>query len=865
MDTKWKKFKYSKWSRVAVAAAAAFFSIVFIINMFSVITTAVFFSPNSFKSGNASIFDFKQFYNETEAVIGSIDYVLKADEKQQEYEKVYGEMVSAITEFYNVGCGAAENFESVKSQFAQSNDLYAEYYYDECPEADYSVGNYYSYFQEIGRENDFWGYVFSEYISQKGYFDGVFVLYSYDGYFDYSLGYDGENYYGEIYIYGNDEEPAFEDAVYFTPDFDISAFITSNNSTITFFFSDIYSETLLQNDKEELAALQNLTYYAESADGTISTNAESKQAVQRIISSDGVIGYYVFGESKDEINSMSLETTSAFYSDSAWQEYSYGGELTQYFAAQVTNLLGNSGMTLYLVFDDMLFSGSDSFSEVYSSYIAASSSLNLSPVFGCLTLTIVSFAALVALFVCSLRLAGHRGHELVSTGIDRLPWDIHFLICGVCIAGLVYALVILCVLQNERFYYTSSDYTLNAFLDSGWFYVSAAAAAVAVNLLFTELFTSLARNIKTKRKVIMNFVLPFAIGMLIKLFKVIARQTKKAIRTISNFSFKYRYTAFAFLLFFSIIFMAIGAALTDPLPVMGAIFIFLSLLLFAFTLYITYCFLHQLDSVVKLFETARPVENKDCLPKSLKTLVQAYDESKMRLTDAVSKAVKSEQMKSELITNVSHDLKTPLTSIINYSALLQQLDIKDETEKQYISVISEKSNRLKHLIEDLIEVSKVSTGNVTLNKEIINLNELTAQAIAEEAADFDKYELTFVFDDSQKNNIVWADGAKVWRIYQNLLSNAKKYSAPGSRVYARVYSDDSFGCFEIKNISKTQLNISAEKLLERFVRADKARSEEGNGLGLSIAQELCRLNGGELLLSIDGDLFKATVKLPKHN
>ena len=252
------------------------------------------------------------------------------------------------------------------------------------------------------------------------------------------------------------------------------------------------------------------------------------------------------------------------------------------------------------------------------------------------------------------------------------------------------------------------------------------------------------------------------------------------------------------------------------------------------------------------------------LPQCLKTLADSLDEKNAALQEAVIKAVKDERTKTELITNVSHDLKTPLTSVINYIDLLKKCEIRDETAVKYMGVIDEKANRLKRLIEDLIEASKVSTGNVVLHKTKINLNELATQAIVEYADDFEKNGLDLIFDETAQKHIVFADGTKIFRVFENLLSNAKKYSAPGSRVYARLYSDQENGYFEIKNISKDPLNISAEELMERFVRGDKSRSEEGNGLGLSIAKELCSLNGGGLTISIDGDLFKATVRLPKN-
>ncbi|MDE5996436.1 MAG: HAMP domain-containing histidine kinase, partial [Eubacterium sp.] len=253
----------------------------------------------------------------------------------------------------------------------------------------------------------------------------------------------------------------------------------------------------------------------------------------------------------------------------------------------------------------------------------------------------------------------------------------------------------------------------------------------------------------------------------------------------------------------------------------------------------------------------------DKLPQSLKILADGLESTNAQLQQAVIKAVKDERTKTELITNVSHDLKTPLTSVINYIDLLQKCDIEGEDAKKYMAVIAEKSNKLKRLIEDLIEASKVSSGNVTINKTLINLNELATQAVVEETADIEKNNLQIIFEEAVDKHIVMADGTKIYRVFENLLSNARKYSAPGSRVYARVYSDMHYGYFEIKNISKEPLNISADELTERFVRGDQSRSQDGNGLGLSIAKELCRLNNGELIINIDGDLFKATVKLPK--
>ena len=250
------------------------------------------------------------------------------------------------------------------------------------------------------------------------------------------------------------------------------------------------------------------------------------------------------------------------------------------------------------------------------------------------------------------------------------------------------------------------------------------------------------------------------------------------------------------------------------------------------------------------------------LPPSLASLAESISYTNAELERAVDRAVKDERTKTELITNVSHDLKTPLTSIITYIDLLKKLELENSDARAYLAVLEEKAAKLKQLTDDLIEASKVSTGNVELNLVSLNLAELAVQAVVETAPDFEKNGLDVRFDEPEKAPLVLADSRNTYRILENLLSNAWKYSAPDTRVYIRVYEADGFGVFEIKNISKEPLNMTPEELTERFVRGDRSRSEDGNGLGLSIAKELTALQNGKLVISIDGDLFKAEVLLP---
>ncbi|MBQ9531004.1 MAG: HAMP domain-containing histidine kinase [Eubacterium sp.] len=252
----------------------------------------------------------------------------------------------------------------------------------------------------------------------------------------------------------------------------------------------------------------------------------------------------------------------------------------------------------------------------------------------------------------------------------------------------------------------------------------------------------------------------------------------------------------------------------------------------------------------------------ETLDNSLRILAESMRYTNAELQNAINKAVKDERLRTELITNVSHDLKTPLTSIITYVDLLSKCDIKDEKAQEYIKVLDEKGGKLKRLIDDLIEASKVSSGNVTINPAPMNLSELCLQATVDAQSDFEKAGLNLIVKQGEKPIVVFADGTKTNRIIENLLSNARKYSAKASRVYVNVYEENGKGVFEIKNISAKALDITPEELTERFVRGDESRSQEGNGLGLSIAKELTSLQNGRLELSIDGDLFKAKVLLP---
>ena len=232
---------------------------------------------------------------------------------------------------------------------------------------------------------------------------------------------------------------------------------------------------------------------------------------------------------------------------------------------------------------------------------------------------------------------------------------------------------------------------------------------------------------------------------------------------------------------------------------------------------------------------------------------------------AVQQQLKSERFRTDLITNVSHDIKTPLTSIVNYVDLLKKEDVQPEKAKEYIAVLDRQSARLKKLTEDLVEASKASSGTLPVHLEAVDVNVLLSQVSGEYQSRFELCKLEPIVKLSSEDPQILADGKLLWRVFDNLLSNICKYAMPGTRVYFTSEVQDGRVSISFKNISNYPLDITADELLERFVRGDSSRSTEGSGLGLSIAQSLTGLQKGTFDLVVDGDLFKANLSFPLLN
>ncbi|HQO95770.1 MAG TPA: HAMP domain-containing sensor histidine kinase, partial [Sedimentibacter sp.] len=233
------------------------------------------------------------------------------------------------------------------------------------------------------------------------------------------------------------------------------------------------------------------------------------------------------------------------------------------------------------------------------------------------------------------------------------------------------------------------------------------------------------------------------------------------------------------------------------------------------------------------------------------------------LKTAVENEVRSERLKTELITNVSHDIKTPLTSIISYVDLLKREGLNSENAQKYLEVLERKSNRLKNLTEDLFEAAKATSGSIEPKFERVHINSLIEQLLGEMDEKISESNLIFKVSATNEKIYAMADGRLLSRVMENLLSNIFKYTLKGSRVYIEISEDEDNVTISFKNISSTELNIPVNELMERFKRGDESRSSEGSGLGLAIAKSLMEVQEGSLELSIDGDLFKAEIRLNK--
>lgn len=309
--------------------------------------------------------------------------------------------------------------------------------------------------------------------------------------------------------------------------------------------------------------------------------------------------------------------------------------------------------------------------------------------------------------------------------------------------------------------------------------------------------------------------------------------------------------------FLLILIMAIAIASREPLPLLIGLSISIAVILYGAN-----CFGILQESAKRMGKGDLDTKVSDqFLTGSFKEFAGDLNALADVAVVAAEKQMRSERMKAELVTNVSHDIKTPLTSIINYVDLLQKARNQEEAE-QYLEVLERQSQRMKKLIEDLMEMSKATTGNLSVEIQRVDAVEAVNQALGEFSDKLAATKLTPIFAPPETPVNMLADGRLAWRVLSNLLSNAVKYALPGTRLYIDLITLEGKVLISLKNISKEQLNVSSDELMERFVRGDASRNTEGSGLGLNIAKSLMELQHGQLQLLVDGDLFKATLVFP---
>lgn len=820
MDTKWIKFKYGSFNKCLCALLAAVLAGVFAVNAVTVLRHAAYFGSDGIVNRKSvGYIDTYEFKGSLEQNIATIIDDVSHNTNQAAYDAAKAATVTRAAQFFEAALPVLQDYEDQLAEYRLWENGYTNYDSLEYPSLN---------------------------ISALGYGDVTTVDYDdYSHTFNFALPVQDDVLSDTLSI-------SFTvDNILDLPDGGVTDTFNTQFGNQAYYS---YCHNTAEAGESAQLGLKNVRYYAEFSDGSIAANVQNAEEIDSLVQNEDY-EYFTY-ENGDASASEKLREIRVYNGD-------YYGDTAD-------------NVRLYLAVNPA-FSENDVYGTV-SENLAGIESIDANAALYTALFSLLGFAAFA---VISVRLAGNKSNGTVAAAaVDKLPLDISFILMAAFVAFL--AALVLQFIESESsaifgydavpFYSISLD-----FYESQWYRNILFAIGAAAYLSILGFSVSLARNAKTGVN-ILKHTLFYKILMLIgRFFRWILKGFKKIKNFFATLGFLPKqldkravwavalFSLFNMLgmSFLALFFASFGSDFTAFMC--GFVYFVLVIAVDAVCVYKAFQFMRALDRMIDCSAKNEPVDIDTAkLPRCLKTLADSLDEKNAALQEAVIKAVKDERTKTELITNVSHDLKTPLTSVINYIDLLKKCEIRDETAVKYMGVIDEKANRLKRLIEDLIEASKVSTGNVVLHKTKINLNELATQAIVEYADDFEKNGLDLIFDETAQKHIVFADGTKIFRVFENLLSNAKKYSAPGSRVYARLYSDNENGYFEIKNISKDPLNISAEELMERFVRGDKSRSEEGNGLGLSIAKELCSLNGGGLTISIDGDLFKATVRLPKN-
>lgn len=460
----------------------------------------------------------------------------------------------------------------------------------------------------------------------------------------------------------------------------------------------------------------------------------------------------------------------------------------------------------------------------------------------CVVIIVISLIIAFILYVILMIMAGHRekGDEPQIYKSDRIWLDLF-----VAIVVVIYSIVAWIVIDTYEYGYLRA---------SAIMFVAIALPAIEAAIWVSE---SLMRRIKTK-----SLMQTTLMGKIWKCIVSIAKKIKKIVyKALENMNVTIKVLIVGGLF---IIWEFINSFLSYGHGLSGVIIqvILATVIICAIVWYYFYEIKKIKEGAVKIAQGDIDYKIEEDMKffsnKKLKESVNSIGDG---LNDAVVDSLKNERMKTELIANVSHDLKTPLTSIINYVDLLKTEGLDSENAAKYLDVLDKKSQRLKNLTEDLVEVSKLNSGAVSLQLEKIDIVQLVKQSLGEYAEKFQERKLQVVKNIQQEPIYVMADGSKTWRLFENLYQNVYKYAMPGTRVYIDIKQEYGKVVVSVKNISEGPLNFSADELMERFVRGDVSRTTEGSGLGLSIARSIAERQKGSMNIVLDGDLFKVEIMI----
>ena len=455
-----------------------------------------------------------------------------------------------------------------------------------------------------------------------------------------------------------------------------------------------------------------------------------------------------------------------------------------------------------------------------------------------IAMPISSVLLLIILIYLIISIGHTKGREGIDLNdFDKIPIEITLSITFL-ILFLIILLVDFAYINKIDNYKSNISIILTAYLSS-------------YMLIFTNIVTIIKR-IKAKKIIETSYICKICRWFYKKIKSLLKIIKKEYINLKNSWSITAKFTIFVLItgiigIFLILLFGPIGIAID-----------------LGITIYLLYEFLKKIICYNKIENHLKEMYdgnheqklNLNEFDKEFKDIINYINDISRGFENAIQEGIKSERLKTELITNVSHDIKTPLTSIINYVDLLKKEELNNEKAKEYVEILDNKSQRLKKLIEDLVEASKASSGNVKLNIEKININELIKQSTGEFEDKFKNKNLDIITTIPKEIIYINADNRYMYRIIENLFSNISKYALDNSRVYIDVKKEFDKVKIDVKNISKEKLNISADELMQRFVRGDKSRNTEGSGLGISISKSLTEIQKGIFDLQIDGDLFK---------